>query len=851
MKIQKHMETPPNQQLRAARVQHRWSQQELADLVGTTPVNISRWERRVTAPGPHFRQKLCDLFATNAYELGLLQDNSIDEPDKEENNLTVVEQQEVVSEEMLPVPEASLPVWNVPFRRNLIFTGRDDVLLHLYDVLQTEQIVALCGLGGIGKTQTAIEYAYSFRNDYAAVLWIQAQTRETLAADMIALAHFLNLPLKDEIAQEYIIDAVKLWLHDHTDWLLILDNVEDFSILNDFMPTDHTGHLLLTSRAQSTGTLTKHVNLEQMTVEEGMLLLLRRAKLLAPQAVLQDASEDICATAEEIVRLMDGLPLAIDQVGAYVEETGCSLLDYLHLYQHQRIDLLQRRGGTGTDHPLAVAATLSLCIAHMKQTNRVAATLLNFCALLYPDAIPEEIIIKGVEECVSALEPSERDLLALNEALAILRTSSLVQRHPDTKTLTIHRLIQEVLKDAMDENAQHQWAEQTVQAVALVFPDVSDPGNLSCCQRYLPHAQACIALIEEKEIFCPAAVHLLHCVSLYLRERGQFTQAEALAQSARALQEAIAYDMDTSVDLGVLLRQYWYQGQHRYILPRLKKEIAHFEQTLGPESQEVVYRVISLAYTSQALGKYVQAEALFLRVIALWEKDMGEESPYVAFLLGGLACVYLAQGKYAQAEALHQRALAIWEQRPGPAHPFMGQSLDGLAELYLAQGKYDLVEPLLQREREILEQTLGTAYPMFANTFTIQAELYLAQGKYSIVEPLLQRAQVALEQTIGCEHPFFARILKALAELHLIHSSFDQAAALARRAHLLYEQTLGSEHPDTASSINILADISYTQSKWTEAKALYQEALAIFEKTLEPQHRAVVNTRDRLELIKD
>ena len=140
------------------------------------------------------------------------------------------------------------------------------------------------------------------------------------------------------------VQAVKQWLEQHDHWLLIVDNADDLALAEEFLPTGGTGHILLTTRAQALGTLAEGINVEKMDTEEGMLLLLRRAKVLAREAPLAQASETDRAAAESIVKAMDGLPLALDQAGAYIEETQCSVSAYLVSYRQRQAELLKTAG---------------------------------------------------------------------------------------------------------------------------------------------------------------------------------------------------------------------------------------------------------------------------------------------------------------------------------------------------------------------------------------------------------------------------------------------------------------------------------------------------------------------------
>ena len=252
--------------------------------------------------------------------------------------------------ELCPLP----PLWNVPLPRNIFFTGQEDLLLRLTNMLQQEQKTALTqphalsGLGGIGKTQLALEYAYRHREYYHAVLWGRADTNEALISTFVGIAHLLDLPQKDEPDQMVIVEAVKTWLRNRSHWLFILDNADDLALVQKFLPPAFRGHLLVTTRAQSMGKVVgSKLEVETMRPEMGALLLMRRARILPAETSLEEAPEEEVTTAKELAEELGGLPLALDQAGAYIEETQCGLSGYQRLYQTRRTELLRSRGRIG------------------------------------------------------------------------------------------------------------------------------------------------------------------------------------------------------------------------------------------------------------------------------------------------------------------------------------------------------------------------------------------------------------------------------------------------------------------------------------------------------------------------
>lgn len=763
----------PNELLKYERERRHWTQVDVAERIGAPdPKMVGKWERGITTPQPQYARKLAELFEKSARELGITRGNEI-------------------------------PFWNIPYRQNPFFTGREDILARLNDARTSEQSVtsphfqaqAICGLGGVGKTQTAVEYAYRYRNQYQAVLWVRAETRELLASDFANLAWLLNLPEKNEPEQHQVIQAVKAWLAALSRWLLIFDNADDLQVINEFMPSPYSGQLLLTTRTGITGKLAQSISLDTMDPEVGAYFLLRRARMIELPSAREDISSEVFSQAIAISQMLGGLPLALDQAGAYIEETGCGLQDYIDRYQAQHGKLLQWRGEFAEDHPAPVATTWALAFDKIFQANPFAIELLRLCAFLAPDTIPEEIFSVAAPDLGPALQPLTVDPYKLDVVFKELLKFSLIRRDASTKTLTIHRLVQTILKDRMDQEIQRLWAERTVRAINRVFPEVEFT-SWPQCQRYLAHAQIAAQLIKQWEMQFPEAIRLLDRCGQYLYQRAQYADAETLYRQALEIRE----------------------------------------QVLGPEHLDVAISLRNLTTLYWDQGKFVQAEPLFLRSLSIREQVLGPHHPDVAASLNDLAMLYKAQDRYNQAEPLFLRALAIRNSALDPEHLDIATTLNNLAMLYFNQERFVEAEPLFLRGFSISQRVLGPEHPQVASCLNYLAGLYHVLARYTEAEALFLRALSIRETALGPEHPDVATSLNNLALLYSDLDDFSKSEPLFLRAINIYEKVLSPQHPSVATVLNNLALLYYSQQMFAQAESLFQRALNINELTLGLDH---------------
>ncbi len=764
-------------------------------------------------------------------------------------------QHEVVSHKPR-FPNMLPPFWNVTIERNGFFTGREIVLDELHQALQSSnatainQPQALSGLGGVGKTQTAVEYAYRYSHEYEAVFWVKAETESALVSGFVEIARLLNLPLKDAKDENETVKAVKRWLEQNGSWLLLCDNADDPAILKPFLPRNRMGHILLTSRAQNFDVLgiADSVSIKEMPPEEALAFLLKRIGR-------DDAYEEERHCAQELVTELGYFALAIEQAGAYIAAKQVTISAYLNSYQNRKLQVLEKGQPQTGEYPASVATTWLINFEQVEKASEAAADVLLFSAFLNPDSIPLELLVLGRMALTPVIQEAlgdDEDELAIAELLEPLTCYSLIRKDMNSQSYSIHRLVQEVVKDTLDEDERKHWRERVVRTVQKAFPTV-EYTNWVLCERMLAQSEAAYGIIEQFAFEFEEAGDLLNQTGYYLHQRARYEQAEPLYIVALAIVEKVLgpEHSDVAVSLNHLAMLYNNQGRYEQAEPLYERALAIVEKVIGKEDRNVSAILSNLALLYNNKGCYEQAEPLHERALAIVEKVIGPEHPDVALVLNNLAVLYTNQGHYEQAEPLFKRALAIVEKALGPEHPGVAQSLNSLALLYDHQGHYEQAKPLYERALAIVEKALGPEHPDVAQSLHSLALLYDNQGHYEQAEPLCERALAIREKVLGSEHPEVATSLNNLAALYASQCRYERAKPLCERALAIREKVLGPEHPDVAQSFNNLGGLYASSGRYRQAELLYKRALALWEKVLGSEHPEVATSLDNLASLYD
>ena len=704
------------------------------------------------------------------------------------------------------------------------FTGRAEALDRLDAILTQDKPAAVTqvsraavqGMGGVGKTSLAVEYAHRFRNLYDGVWWCPAETRTDLMTSLAALAVEFEVASPEEADIEKAAKAALRRLAEQREiWLLVYDNVTAPDEIADLLPSAGA-RVLITSRFSDWSEWADEVSLDVLPVEEAMAFLQDRA----------GRRDEI--GARTLANALGRLPLALDHAAATCKRTQMSFAAYA-----TKASSLIAAAPRGAGYPRSVAATFDLAIDDAVGRCPAAEALMAFLAQCAPERIPMTLVEGAIDNETERLR-----------ALAALSEVSLVKHDPyedGTPAVTVHRLVQAVARARANAHATAQRdVERLIARLATTYPSdgYTNPSSWPRCAPLTPHLLASC----ETEMPDPTAnaqrANLLNRAGGYFYGRAAYSGARALFERALAIREKLLgpEHPDTATSLNNLAALLQEQGDLAGARPLYERALAIREKLLGPEHPDTAVGLNNLAGLLYTQGDFAGARPLYERALAIREKLLGPEHPETAQSLASLARLLHPQGDLVGARLLYERALAIREKLLGPEHPATATSLSDLAGLLQDQGDLAAAQPLFERALAIYEKVLGPEHPDTAMSLNNLALLLGAQGDLVGARSLFDRALAIYEKVLGPEHPDTATSLNNLAGLLQDQGDLAGARPLFERALAIREKALGPEHPDTATSLNNLAALLYSQGDFAGARPLFERALAIYEKALGPEH---------------
>ncbi|HEX9987019.1 MAG TPA: FxSxx-COOH system tetratricopeptide repeat protein [Chloroflexia bacterium] len=685
------------------------------------------------------------------------------------------------------------PVWNVPHRRNPNFTGREELLGKLQEALMSRQPAALTqaihGLGGVGKTQLATEYAYRHAGEYDVVWWVRAEEVATLAADYAGLAGKLGLSEANAREQEVIVEAVRDWLEREQDWLLIFDNANKQEELIEYLPRIVNGHVLITSRNPNWGESASTIRVAVFDLLEAIEFLMLRTK--------QQDKEDARKLSEEL----GCLPLALAQAGAYMETTQVTITKYLSLFLSRRKELWAEEKGP-LDYKKTVSATMSLAIERVVAESPDGVDLLKLCAFLGPDDIPSSLLSEGEQYLPARLGGIVGDELKMNKAIGALRLYSLIEVDIEKDSLSVHRLVQAVVRDGLEESESKIWAEAAVDVVDKGF--LYDSDNVRTwaeCARLLSHALSATGHIELLEVATESAGRLLNQVGNYLGGRAQYVEAKnALERSLLIIRKVYGVGhfnfTSTLNSLGVVLKDL---GDLEGAKAHYEQALAIDEKTFGHDHPKVAISVSNLCAVLLDLRDLEGARAYCKRALAIDEKTFGHDHPTVAGDVNNLGMVLKGLRDLEGAKAHLERALSIYEKAFGPDHPKVATCANNLGMVLKSLGDLEGAKAHYERALAIDETAFGPDHPDVAIDVNNLGGVLWDLGDLEGAKAHYERALAIDETAFGPDHPTIAIRVNNLGSLLQELGDLEGAKAHLERAFQLFRQFLGEAHPDTVT----------------------------------------------------
>ncbi|MEU2288402.1 FxSxx-COOH system tetratricopeptide repeat protein [Streptomyces sp. NPDC013178] len=580
--------------------------------------------------------------------------------------------------------------------RNTHFTGRDATLRELRQRLTSAGDVAMQvvhGLGGVGKTQLAVEYAYRYLSKYRFVAFVNAEDPDLVASQFASLARDLGLL---EVNSEQVVSGVYVTLRDRRPWLIVFDNAEKPGTLMHALPSGdlaRNGHVIVTTRVSGWVGRADVLDLQVFTRQESVELLVRRV----PGTTAE--------TADRIAEQLGDLPLALEQAAGYMGYNQTAPEEYLALLT-SRLEVMIGRGELA-DRPAVVVATLwQLSVRKLRREQPQAVPLLELCALLAPDPIPLDLFTGSPEPVITAAA----DPLAWDTMVGTLAGLGLARR--EDSSLVLHRLVQAAIRATMSDDQLATARAQLCRALLTAVPhDIhGDPDARPRWHRLLPHVLAVTK--DDPPVQCAAeSALLLRLASEFLLQIGDPGVALPLCERALALDEALeGRDAEVGFDLITLAQIHRDLGAPQTARPLAERALHLHESCLPAESPAIATDLATLARTLCLLGEHRAALPLAERALRIDEAAYGPDDPYVSFDLVALATVHADLGDHATAVPLISRALRIRESHYAPDHLYIGYALLFKAQALHAMNDPSAVDPAL-RGAHILRTQLGSTHP--------------------------------------------------------------------------------------------------------------------------------------------
>ena len=723
-------------------------------------------------------------------------------------------------------PGAVPRIWSAP-ARNADFTGRAETLELLRDKLSGSGSVivaqALYGLGGVGKTQLAMEYAHRFMADYDLIWWVPSERAEEISQSLADLARKMELRVGDNVAEAAEAALEELRRDTIPHWLLIFDNADNPKQLETYLPMG-SGHVIITSRNQAWTNSADLLEVDVFSREESVAHLLRHVPNLDP------------ADAARVAEALGDLPLAIEQASAWLEQTGMPAQSYVEELSTRATRILGLN--QPADYPTPVVATWNMSFDRLRDRSPAAVRLLQILAFCSPGPISMNLLYS--EETILALlpfDPALSERLMLGRIIRDISRFALVKVDQGSNSLQIHRLVQAVIRAQMTEQEQTDARHELHTILVGARPrqgETDDPSNWSTYEIIWPHLGPSIA----EECDDPRTRQLLIDWVRYQWKIGEFEACLNLAHRLESIwtRQLGADDQQTlhlRFHIANALRS---QGRYREALELDTAVLEKQRAALGTDHPHALMTAGGLAADQKALGDFRQALSSDKRTYSSFKEQFGEDYPRTLVAAFNLAISYRLVGDYSAARRLDQDTLDRRRMVLPADHPYTLDTAANLALDMRAEGAFrdsvDLLRTTLDKYRAVYDDDMieplrtATSLAVALRKAGDQAEgMKLAQDTYS-----------RYKRSHGSEAPEAQLCALNLACDYAAVGDFRRAIDLAADVRGALAAALGDDHPNTLVAANNLACYLRSFGRFAEALLGAQDATERMRLTLGEEH---------------
>lgn len=731
-------------------------------------------------------------------------------------------------------------VWgNVP-QRNKNFTGRDELLVELRrrvtDKVTAVLAHALHGMGGVGKTQLAVEYAYRYMGDYELIWWIPADQLPLIRSTLAALAPRLGM---EDIPRDRVEDAVNAVLDalrrgdPYERWLIIFDNADQPEDVRDLLPSG-PGHVIVTSRNHRWEAVTDIVEVDVFSRQESLDFLGRRVP-----GITQDEAARL---AEEL----GDLPLALEQAAALQVESGMSVDEYLELLKKESSRVLAE--SPPTDYTVSVAAAWSLSVARLQEDMPFAWELLRRCAFFGPEPIERDLFRRGRYVLGPPLQSEIGDPIVLSRAIRELGRYALVHVDNYHKTLQVHRLIQKLIRDGLGPDETRSMRHEVHLLLAAADPD--EPDEIEKWPRYeqlLPH----VAPSELVQCRHPDGRRLLRNIVRYLYRRGDLATGERLSRVAldQWTDESGPDDPDVLVLAGRRADILWARGDYAKAYEVRRGALERMRRVLGEEHEDTLIVANGYSADLRARGEFAEELELDETNLAATSRVFGDDNPQTFKVAKNLAEAHGLNSNYGAALATdrrtHQDRLHYYGRDD---HPDVANSLGAIGRDLRQVGRYaealKIAEQAYQDFADLVHQRI---LPPDHQWVLWQAkDLSVTRRKMGQLELALELAEDVYQRftgSFGEKHPDSLSAGINLGNARRVYGDVERKVELLEQADVLVENTYaqygavyGDDHPFTLGCALNLAIVRRRIEDETGARRLLEQALEGLRRRLGEDH---------------